>query len=181
MNDLTIDRWQVLYYVNQNHVRKNINLTDEDLKLQFVMTDYDFDQTLLWLLNRKYLDRRDNNCLKITENGEIKLNEWAPQVSKSANPRLYDLPAFEESEPWVDQMIKKIKSNPLTGSLYIIGGIAVIVGLPLLAIFWKSDAPPTNNYFINQIKKEAASTSKDSVISSKLNNLNDTNQAKTYK
>ena len=85
MTDIEIKQYDILRYLNQNHVRQNINLEDEALRVQFEFTDTEFKEVLNDLLLLKYVDRRDNSCLKITERGQEKFSVWHSEFVKN-NP-----------------------------------------------------------------------------------------------
>lgn len=85
MTDIEIKQYDILRYLNQNHVRHNTNLEVGALKEQFEFTDHDFKEALNGLFLLKYVNRRDNSCLKITPDGQMKFNEWHSEFVKN-NP-----------------------------------------------------------------------------------------------
>ncbi len=79
MTEIEIKQYEILKYLNQNHVRKNINLEDWAIREQFEFTTHDFNLAFNKLLEQGLIERRENNCIKISEDGEVKYNEWHKQ------------------------------------------------------------------------------------------------------
>lgn len=79
MTEIEIKQYEILKYLNQNHVRKNINLEDWAIREQFEFTTHDFNLALNKLLEQRLIVRRENNCIKISDDGEVKFNEWHKQ------------------------------------------------------------------------------------------------------
>lgn len=76
MIDNEVKQYHILKYLNEGHVRKNINLDATALIQQLDYTVPDFKEAFDDLQAKHYIERRDNGCIKISEDGEIKYNEW---------------------------------------------------------------------------------------------------------
>ncbi len=89
--------YEILKYLNQDNVRKNINLEDEALKIQFDINAYNYDEAFKEITAKGYIYRRANNCITISDAGKTKFNEL--HVSWNNDEKLNAVDYFPKDKP----------------------------------------------------------------------------------
>ena len=146
-------QFDILKYLNQNHIRKNSHLKDSDLREQFEFTDHDFSDALNGLLKLKYVDRRTNSCLKITQDGEVKYNELYADLLKS-NP--IQVQQADEIQALTIENLRLQNKDLKTKIPYGIGGLVLglLFSLGLQFTQYKFFSPTDNVNKTTDIKND---------------------------
>jgi len=115
----------ILKYLNQQDVRKNINLEDSAIKnhFKFEYSPEEFDEIFNEILKKNYITRKNNNCIEISEAGIKKVqgfqsyldNKLISQQNKSFlhNSSKITLKSFSIKGYKTIKSIENFEPNPI--------------------------------------------------------------------